>query len=601
MLEDPLWQLLWMPPSLPYYELAGPFAAAAARDFTKRLVFSSWTVVPKAIAAMVSYQAERLGVRSSESEPENNPVARKRRAPLLRFARSKGRLTGMPVLALLYPSTTLAEIADPLVIGRGRPSSVVVADIEQEVSGYLDLLPDDAGEYEPVDDNWYWAAPVLLDLKTRPEATRAWLLDNARRQSWGADPSEDADSGGDDEAPGEEDADEDGSPTGRAFADHVTRVQELVRGEYRLGRRPPELAGVLARMTLAAPGVTALRALARICGGMAALDDEAVRTAAARIAWAYRNLFNAPEPMAIVRGINERKDSSLPYWGQVLQYGVDGCLQAVLDEYVHILRESEGLVDEPPAEVAEAVSRVFTEALSLRTASLRADTPKVSDRSRVSLDRRRMRAHYALRFGDEHGETGQTITRAASVREAFNSPFWPFVVATTSMGQEGLDFHCYCHAIVHWNLPSNPVDLEQREGRVHRYKGHAVRKNIARRYGLDGTVTGDGEDGLLDPWERLFDRARADRDADATDLIPYWIYPFEGGSQIDRYVPALPLSRDSARLEALLRSLVVYRAAIGQPRQQDLVDYLLKHVPTDQVEVIVDVLRIDLTPPGHVT
>jgi len=28
---------------------------------------------------------------------------------------------------------------------------------------------------------------------------------------------------------------------------------------------------------------------------------------------------------------------------------------------------------------------------------------------------------------------------------------------------EGLDFHHYCHAIVHWNLPSNPVDLEQRE------------------------------------------------------------------------------------------------------------------------------------------
>ncbi len=35
------------------------------------------------------------------------------------------------------------------------------------------------------------------------------------------------------------------------------------------------------------------------------------------------------------------------------------------------------------------------------------------------------------------------------------------------------------HSIVHWNLPSNPVDLEQREGRIHRYKGHALRKNIA--------------------------------------------------------------------------------------------------------------------------
>ena len=56
------------------------------------------------------------------------------------------------------------------------------------------------------------------------------------------------------------------------------------------------------------------------------------------------------------------------------------------------------------------------------------------------------------------------------------------MLASTSVGQEGLDFHTYCHAIVHWNLPSNPVDLEQREGRIHRYKGHAVRRNVAERH-----------------------------------------------------------------------------------------------------------------------
>ena len=30
-------------------------------------------------------------------------------------------------------------------------------------------------------------------------------------------------------------------------------------------------------------------------------------------------------------------------------------------------------------------------------------------------------------------------------------------------------------------LPGNLVDLEQREGRVHRFKGHAVRLNLAER------------------------------------------------------------------------------------------------------------------------
>ena len=37
------------------------------------------------------------------------------------------------------------------------------------------------------------------------------------------------------------------------------------------------------------------------------------------------------------------------------------------------------------------------------------------------------------------------------------------MLASTSIGQEGLDFHNYCRRIVHWNLPSNPIDLEQRE------------------------------------------------------------------------------------------------------------------------------------------
>ena len=31
------------------------------------------------------------------------------------------------------------------------------------------------------------------------------------------------------------------------------------------------------------------------------------------------------------------------------------------------------------------------------------------------------------------------------IRAAFNSPFWPFVLATTSIGQEGIDFHWWCH------------------------------------------------------------------------------------------------------------------------------------------------------------
>ncbi len=165
------------------------------------------------------------------------------------------------------------------------------------------------------------------------------------------------------------------------------------------------------------------------------------------------------------------------------------------------------------------------------------------------------------------------------------------MLATTSVGQEGLDFHTYCHAVVHWNLPSNPVDLEQREGRIHRYKNHAVRKNIARTYGLQGMHDGP------DPWDALFDLATNERDSNASDMVPFWIYPVDGGARIERHVPALPLSREQQLMPALRRSLAAYRMVFGQARQEDLLAYLLDRFTEEEVDEYAEVLRMDLEPP----
>jgi len=170
------------------------------------------------------------------------------------------------------------------------------------------------------------------------------------------------------------------------------------------------------------------------------------------------------------------------------------------------------------------------------------------------------------------------------------------VLATTSIGQEGLDFHRYCHAVYHWNLPSNPVDMEQREGRVQRYKGHAVRKNVARKGGL-GALLGatGGNSGASDPWRVLYDAAAADRPPGANELIPYWIY--EGDATVERRVPMFPFSRETGKLVALQRGIAVYRLAFGQPRQEDLLEFLLPREEMAQ-EDGVDGMRISLEPPG---
>jgi hypothetical protein len=131
------------------------------------------------------------------------------------------------------------------------------------------------------------------------------------------------------------------------------------------------------------------------------------------------------------------------------------------------------------------------------------------------------------------------------------------------------------------------VDLEQREGRVHRFKGHAIRKNLAAKYGLSKIGPNDP-----DPWEALFMAGKRDRKDGSGDLVPFWIYP-EGEARIERHVPALPLSQDRQRMQSLQKSLAVYRMVFGQSRQEDLVAFLMSNLNINDM----DKLRIDLSPP----
>ena len=564
------WKLLWLPPSLAYYAESGPWKKAREQQLSKRLIFSTWQVVPKAIASLVSYDVERRIMRRFDGLIRNTPEERRRRQPLLRFAYSNERLTGMPVLGILYPSPSLAELGDPVPVPESEATlDHALARARARLEPLLERLTGPYLDAEREDERWYWAAPILLDLERYRETTQEWFGRWDLPSRW----------------TGAEDEDEKSS-----WEDHVREAKKLVdeamRGSLKLGRPPAGLAEILATRSVAGPAASALRALTRVSGPetRAAL---AARDGAARIAWGFRTLFNLPEAMALVRG--ERPGDETPYWRQVVDYCAVGNLQAMLDEYIHTLRDLEGLfADDDNAawgKLAEAVSG----ALSLRTGAPRVDEIQPTGDT-VRIEHHRLRSHFAMRFGTQERDDGKTGAREGQVRQAFNSPFWPFVLASTSVGQEGLDFHAYCHSVMHWNLPSNPVDLEQREGRIHRYKGHAVRKNVATEHGA--TVLSGGS---KDVWRALFEAA-LEQASNGDGLVPYWLFPLPDGAQIERHVPALPLSRDAAQLTALKRSLAVYRMVFGQPRQDDLMAFLLEHCEPDKLREIEPLLRIDLSP-----
>jgi hypothetical protein len=170
---------------MPYSKPGGPYAGV--QQTTKSLVFSAWNVVPDAIAALCSYEAERRMVSSfQEVIPYEDLHTRLR--PLLRYARTAdARLSGMYVLGLLYPSPTLASLIDPLRIALDCHSREMVSpeemikEAERVLEPHVQRIVAAAPDTGPEDPRWHWAAPALLD-RSRSPGLRDWIIN--KQSGW---------------------------------------------------------------------------------------------------------------------------------------------------------------------------------------------------------------------------------------------------------------------------------------------------------------------------------------------------------------------------------------------------------------------------------
>ena len=322
----------------------------------------------------------------------------------------------------------------------------------------------------------------------------------------------------------------------------------------------------LVHIAIGSPAVCLYRALSEI-------DDREKRKETARECCdqSFIRMFNRPESRSIMNAVFEGKKCAGDegHYEQVFRYCVDGNFQAMLDEYKFALG---------------ATGKEFVDAMEesiLQTSNL----PYISQEYyRASFTGRpqntapKLRVHFAAGYFDAKN-SDKTIQR---VRNAFNSPFRPFVLATTSVGQEGLDFHLYSRKVVHWNLPSNPIDLEQREGRINRYMCHAIRQNVAANESAF-------------EWSKKFEQTRQKYGRGTSELIPYWClpddYPFQ--YQIERIVPMYPFSQDKTKYDRLINILALYRLTLGQPRQEELIAILQRE---DLTKEQMEELFFDLSP-----
>ncbi len=504
-------RLLWIPASHPYYTVPETSVFALNKDFSKVLVFSAWEMVPRMLAVMLSYEAERRNV--SEAYKGITYTSRQKTG--------MSRLYGEGDDLLKHPSDYLAGMYNCKKYF-GWNLDDIVKDIEASIQSDIDKLP----------------------LKELKETSAKGLLQLIKCLEGG-------------------------------------NIDEM-RGV------PLRAAKTLAYMSISSPAICFLRILQQ-----SRLPNEAgndyIYKEASDMASNIVALFNRRESSATVELSTPK---NLMYYEQVLHYCAIGNLQAVLDEYCHMIDE-EGSAKE----ITEKINASFIPTAQLyidttdsfcKTESGKTSPPSDKDARRLGI-RRNFAFDYTKKVKAE-----KDVAHKSTLQQAFNSPFRPFVLATTSVGQEGLDFHWYARKIVHWNLPSNPVNMEQREGRINRYKCLAIRRNVAKFFGDKLT------------WKEMFDEAdkvwRKEAESDYSEMVPYWCLPREVINRhpdeleyIERIVPLYPMSIDGMRYSHLLDVLALYRLTMGQPRQEELLHLLEGKVSHEQMKELL----FDLSPYNH--
>lgn len=513
--------LPWIAPSAPWWPLKGPWNNRSG-DAGKVLIFSRFRAVPQAIASLMSYDLE-ANLLSSDSINYDDLTKRRSLQP---------KAGNEALLGHFYPSVFLIRHTDPIANGAGS-LTIARESVERQLRKALRDMGIRVREGRQRRPTWNLIAALERKQMGSIEAVDKILGRWSELHVAGVTVSR---------------------------SDSETGFRKMLKAwrvasERNVSDVTPLEFKDLARYALSAPGVVVGRALARHWKG--ALEGDGL-IKCIEVSWkGLRNYLSSHLFMKTLTGSEGR------YPAAILKAALEGNLESVLDEHLWIASKLGG------ATGAELANELL-EGLRVRTSNFYMHPlGNKSTRGRFSL-----RCHAAMPFTDPRAGTaflqplddGEKPIRADELRKAFNTPFWPHVLATTSVGQEGLDFHVWCETLLHWDLCTNPVDMEQREGRIRRYGGLAIRRRLTQLLWSKGMRI----EAFTSPWAKL-EKIAEKKYADDAGLSPWWVCQ---GADVKRLIIDLPASEQKHRLEVLRQQRLLYRLALGQPNQEDLLEVL---------------------------
>ena len=186
--------------------------------------------------------------------------------------------------------------------------------------------------------------------------------------------------------------DDDNWEESKGRSECLEHVKHVLKHPEGLGRRPDDLADVLAEVAIGGPAVCAARSFMRVLG---------LRIAPILFDCAYdagdgfRSLFNKYAVVALVD--REVKSRRIGFWRKVLRYCIDGNVQALLDEQLHMLKGFGGVGND---EEVESVASDLFKALSVRASPI-----SVQEFPRIRKSVNRFVSHVGMRCALEGRES----------------------------------------------------------------------------------------------------------------------------------------------------------------------------------------------------
>lgn len=533
----------WLPPTVPWWSLRGVWRKPQHTP-RKLLVFSRFRAVPQSIAAMLSFDLESK-LLANEKIPYSE-ISRRR----LLSATEKRH----PLLGLFHPSPFLIKGTDPLA-ARSSDIHAVRREVRRQLKKALGQVGITIRDEGPSLAVWRLLARIERAAGNWDWVSEAWW--RIRNQV----------------------------STGE-FED--TGLAQLLSDWDEEARQPldcikPANFETLVDHAMGAPGVVVGRALQRHWPDAVGDGRDSNGRLAYRhtVAAAWVGLRNYLDQRWFYRSLCKHDES---YPDALMRVVVDGNLESVLDEHLWITSRLRSLSD-------QELAIELLDGLTIKSGMFFLHPLQGPTDDTFSL-----RCHVAMPFIQSRVkqlENGEKPIRTDEMRRAFNTPFWPYVLATTSVGQEGLDFHTWCDTLVHWDLCRNPVDLEQREGRIQRFGGLSIRRAIAeskvKNELLKDTAMKQRDDSES-PWTRIESLAN-EHLSDDSGLAPWWVCK---NGTVNRLVFDVPTSEQKHWLHWVKEQRLLYRLALGQPNQEDLIEVLANKLgeTTDSIRQAV----INLSP-----